>query len=190
MEKIRIYADLYGKLEALCETMGLSADAVAPGKLAEHLREVNRLSSIASDEADVLAYHANEALDELRYKDFIDGIRVLSEMVEQLDELQESVDIARRELGHTLCALRELTESAGWSPICSNEEMVRGIETGFSLTDSVSLSYKDGQYALLFEEIDDIAAEPFVFAVGGEEHYDEVCTFLKQFLNMEEEESV
>lgn len=189
MDKIKVYADLFGRLQALCETMQVGVEACAPRKLAEHLNEVYRMGDMLSDGADALCDGANEALDALRYQNFIGGIDALSAMVEQMRDLKASVDTAYDELAHTLCALRALLEPAGWSPIRTDDEIRQAIDEGFELTNVMSLGYRDGQYALLFEEAEDdeaLVADPFLIALGGEEDYDEIRAFVEQFMDMED----
>ena len=189
MMKIELYADLFGKLNSLCETMHLDADATAPCKMAEHLREVRRMCDWLSEEADTLSNQADEALDELYDKNFTSGIDMLSKMVTQLDELRDTVEIIHSQLANTLCALRELTAPAGWLPTCTDAQIQQCIDEGFTLTNSMSLGYQNGQYALLFEKEEngeELVKEPFVIGVGREADYEEVRAFVEQFLDMEE----
>lgn len=190
MEKIKLFADLYSKLTALCEAMRVTEDAKAPNKMAEHLREARRMTGILANETDKMEECAEDALDQLYEKNFVDGIASLSVMVEQVQQMRESVDKIYADLAHTLCALRELTESAGWNPVCTDEEICAAIDEGFELTNVMSLGYYDGTFALLFEkggESEDLVMPPVVIAVGDEECYDDVRYYIEQFMDMEEE---
>lgn len=191
MKRITLYADLFGKLNTLCEMMGRAADASAPGKFAEHLREVNRLSNIASDEADALAYRADEALDELRYQNFVSGIDTLAAMVDRVSALRGTLDTVEQQLADALCALRELTAPASWSPTCTDEEIVEALDRGAELTNTITLGYCNGRFALLFEGGEDgeqLLMPPFVFAHGREEDEPEVRAYLERFIELEMEE--
>ena len=189
MKKNELSADLFGKLNSLCETMHLDADATAPCKMAEHLRETRRMSDWLSGEADTLSNQADEALDELYDRNFAGGIDMLSKMVTQLDELRDTVEIIHSQLANTLCALRELTAPAGWLPTCTDAQIRQYIDEGFALTNVMSLGYQNGQYALLMEKDEngeELVLKPFVIGVGRDEDYDEVRAFVEQFLDMEE----
>lgn len=191
MEKITLYADLFGKLNTLCETMGRDADATAPGKFAEHLREVNRLSNIVSDEADALAYRADEALDTLRYQNFVSGIDTLAVMVDRVSALRGTLDGLEQQLADALVALRALTAPASWSPLRTDAEMEEALDRGAELTNTITLAYRDGEYALLFEGGEDgteLLMPPFVFARGREEDEREVSAYLERFIELEYEE--
>jgi len=191
MEKITLYADLYEELNGLCETMGVAADAMSPHKPAEHLREVDRMSSILSDEAQTMVDHTGDALDTLYEKNFIGGIRALSAMVKQVDDMHESLDHIRTNLAHALCSLREITQSANWTPTRTGEEIEAYLDEGFELVNTMSIGYRDGEFALLFEnELNsgEFLLEPFVVARGTEDCYDEVRAYVEQFMDMEDGE--
>ncbi len=191
MEKITLYADLYEKLNELCEAMGVADDAKPPHKMAEHLREADRMSSILADEAQTMADHTCDALDTLYEKDFVGGIKALSAMVSQVDEMRDSLDRIRADVANALCSLRELTESAGWTPTRTGEEIQAFLDEGFELAETMSLGYHDGEFALLFEnepESGEFVLEPFVVARGNEDCYEEVRKFIEQFMDMEEED--
>ena len=190
MEKIKINTNLFRKLNTLCENMQIPANAKADRKMAEHLRQLYHTSSYMADDLNVFADRVDDILSALYVKDFTNGISLLSDAVEQTEELQESLEAMCNELAGSLAALRQLIEPAGWKAVRTDEEVKKIIEDGFSVTNSMSLGYENGQYALLFEESETdstMVLPPYVVAIGGEDDYKYVRAYIESFMDMDEE---
>lgn len=190
MNKIKIDKKLYNKLNDLCESLKLETESKTDSTAAECLKEVYRVGSIMTDEAQTLIDAVDDALADLYNRNFEIAIEELSTGVKEISNLRESLDMITANLSNGLNLLRDLLEPNGWTLTCTADEIQEAIDKGFSLTDSMALGYKDGEFALLFDKSEEdgtLVCPPFIIATGDQEHYEEVQKYVESFLDMEEQ---
>ncbi len=190
MNKLKINTILFEKLNELCDRMQVDPIAKSNYKMAEHLRQIHYISNDLTNDLNAMSDNVDDILGALYHKDFVVGIDLLSKAADQAAELQDSINTICDELANALTALRELVEPDTWKPLHTDEEMKKVLNESFDLTNSMSLGYQNGQYALLFEKSDgseELVIPPVIVAIGGENDINEVRAYIESFMDMEEE---
>ena len=111
-------------------------------------------------------------------------------MTSNFEEVLDDIDNITRTCQNALAAFRDLTQCTEYELILSDEEINEIIEQNFKPDTTMSVGYRDGQFALLFcEVVDEVEKEEAflvkVFATGDAAAYDAVEAYINKFMDCE-----
>ena len=187
MNKLRIDTQLYKRLIGLQSRISGYDEAEVAENFADNIegaqRSCRELEFILSD----LQNAINGADYAVYDKEIERGVENMEQYVKSLGELEEEISLLKGYLAGTIKTLSEITEPSRFVVTVSNEEIERVLDETYEKYQLMSLGYNDGKYALLFgNDEESIEEEPFVFATGREDEYEEVRKFIETFLDLED----
>ena len=187
MNRLRIDTELYKRLISLPSKISGHDEAEAADNFADNIegaeRSCRNLEFILSD----LQNAINSADYAVYDKEIERGVESMEQYITSLSELEEEVASLKNYLAGSIKAVAEITEPSRFVVTASSEEIERVLDETHDKYQIMSLGYNDGKYALLFgNDEESIEEEPFVFAVGREDEYEEVRRFVETFLDLED----
>ena len=187
MNRLRIDTELYKRLISLPSKISGHDEAEAADNFADNIegaeRSCRNLEFILSD----LQNAINSADYAVYDKEIERGVESMEQYITSLSELEEEVASLKNYLAGSIKAVAEITEPSRFVVTASSEEIERVLDETSDRYQIMSLGYNDGKYALLFgNDEESIEEEPFVFAVGREDEYEEVRRFVETFLDLED----
>ena len=187
MNRLRIDTELYKRLISLPSKISGYDEAEAADNFADNIegaeRSCRNLEFILSD----LQNAINSADYAVYDKEIERGVESMEQYITSLSELEEEVASLKNYLAGSIKAVAEITEPSRFVVTALSEEIERVLDETSDRYQIMSLGYNDGKYALLFgNDEESIEEEPFVFAVGREDEYEEVRRFVETFLDLED----
>ena len=187
MNRLRIDTELYKRLISLPSKISGYDEAESADNFADNIegaeRSCRNLEFILSD----LQNAINSADYAVYDKEIERGVESMEQYITSLSELEEEVASLKNYLAGSIKAVAEITEPSRFVVTASSEEIERVLDETSDRYQIMSLGYNDGKYALLFgNDEESIEEEPFVFAVGREDEYEEVRRFVETFLDLED----
>ena len=187
MNRLRIDTELYERLISLPSKISGYDEAESADNFADNIEGAERscrdLEFILSD----LQNAINSADYAVYDKEIERGVESMEQFITSLSELEEEVASLKNYLAGSIKAVAEITEPSRFVVTASSEEIERVLDETSDRYQIMSLGYNDGKYALLFgNDEESIEEEPFVFAVGREDEYEEVRRCVETFLDLED----
>ena len=187
MCKIIISKEQYKRLTGLQNERPISKAERLQKTTAENIMSAKYLLEDMEERLQDLSYAISE-FEAAIYDHELDGmINRMTEYVRLIRALEADTKEAGDYLAGSVTRFMETTALSAFTVIRSEAEIKLKIDQSFENTNVMSIGYKDGEYALLFgEDEETVNEEPFIFAKGGEECYDEARKFIETFLDLEE----
>jgi len=124
----------------------------------------------------------------IRDKNINGIIKNMAQYVKLMKTIKEDMQIIENHLAASVSKFLEVTELYnGLELVATDDEIQNALDDGFEQFPVMSVGYKDGVFALLFgEDENSIDIEPFVFAKGTEENFDEAEEYIEKFIDIDE----
>lgn len=124
----------------------------------------------------------------IRDKNINGIIKNMAQYVKLMKTIKEDMQIIENHLAASVSKFLEVTELYnGLELVATDDEIQNALDDGFEQFPVMSVGYKDGIFALLFgEDENSIDIEPFVFAKGTEENFDEAEEYIESFIDIDE----
>ena len=116
-------------------------------------------------------------------------VQGLKEMTDFIPELSQDINTINESTKDAVASFIATSEKIGFSLLYDDKHIKQLIENNFKENTTMSVGYKDGEFALMFcEIIDEIEQPPFsinVIAKGEREAYDYVQAYINRLLDFE-----
>lgn len=187
MEKIIITKEQYNHLVELLNYLPIKNADNIQENTAQNLISAKYLLEEMTEKIEVLKDAIDDFEDAIYDHDLEEMINKMTNYTHVVRELKNDAEIAEDYISGSITRFVEATTLSDFTVIVSEDQIREAIDRNLTDTRVMSVGYKDGEYALLFgEDEDTIDIEPFVFAKGREECYDQARKFIESFLDLEE----
>lgn len=190
MSIVKLTPEQIEKLMTSCQKLGVGFDFVPNEKFGEALLRLQNICDCLSYGVDELSDTVSD-LDMAGYdRNFDEVVNGFEKMTNNLEEMLADIDDITKAAQNALAAFRDLTQCTEYELILSDEEINEIIEQNFKPDTTMSVGYRDGQFALLFcEVVDEVEKEEAflvkVFATGDAAAYDAVEAYINKFMDCE-----
>ena len=189
MDKIKITKEQFIRLLGIRAAFPVREGSRVQETVAENISEANRLcKGLGYDLMDLqdLLYDTEEAFYS---SDTESALSTMAEYASIARGIVEYAQMIEDYLAGAIEKFSEITEPSTLVITAKNEEIQETIDRNFEICPVMSIGFMDGSFALLFGEDEDrIDIEPFIFAKGQAEDYDEAMRFIEGFLDLEQME--
>lgn len=188
MNNIKLTTSQFYQLIKLSSELPVNDAADVRETMGENIRDAIRLCKELSLELSDIENTLNNAMYALVDKRLDDVINGITKYTDLAKTIKEDTTIIENLLAGSISKFIEISEPENsLNIIVSKEEIQATIDKNFEIYPVMSVGYHDGNFALIFgEEEFSIDTEPFIFAKGKEEDYDEAQRFIETFLDLEE----
>lgn len=115
-------------------------------------------------------------------------VQGLKEMTDFISGLSQDINAINESTKDAVAKFKAISENNGFILLYDDKHIKQLIDDNFKEDTTMSVGYKDGEFALMFcEIIDEIEQPPFsinVIAKGEREAYDDVQTYIERFLDL------
>ena len=112
-------------------------------------------------------------------------VQALKEMSGLIPEFSQDINTIRKATTDAVASFKSASEKIGFILLYDDKHIKQLIDDNFKGDSTMSVGYKDGEFALIFcEVIDEIEQPPFsinVIAKGEKDSYDDVQAYIEKF---------
>lgn len=173
-------------LEENCKKMGVDPMFPSNCKFGEGLHELLYICSYFADDVDALSDAASDLNMNAYDRKQEETVMGIEKVVSLFEEILDDTDRLTTTLQNILASYRNLSQCADYELLCSEKELKDLIDQNFVKETSLSIGYKDGEFAIFFSKTENKKEhEPFltkVIARGPETAYGNLNDYIGQLL--------